>query len=105
MDLLYFTPFQDSEVVSEPLVTDRNDAPLGITNGDVAFHLDDARADILETPDEDDLINGLTTEEMNEVIRQVSNPRATDATRVEAAMLMFGMAGRELQCMYCNVIC
>ncbi|KAL1720219.1 hypothetical protein EV715DRAFT_272090 [Schizophyllum commune] len=93
MELLYFTPSQDSEVASEPLITERNDSPLGISNDDVVFNLDDARADILETPDEEDLINGLTIQEMDSAIRQASNPRSTDAARAQAAMLMFGMAG------------
>ena len=93
MELLYFTPSQDSEVASEPLITERNDSPLGISNDDVVFSLDDARADILETPD--DLINGLTIQEMDSAIRQASNPRSTDAARAQAAMVMFGMAGSE----------
>ncbi|KAL1757953.1 hypothetical protein FB107DRAFT_272385 [Schizophyllum commune] len=97
MELLYFTPSQVSEVASEPLVTERNDLPPGVGKGDAEFTLDHARADILETPDEEELINGLTTEEMNEVIRRVANPRSTDASRAEAAMLMFGMAGRARQ--------
>ena len=95
MELLYFTPSQDSEVVSEPLAIDRNDAPLGTSNDDILFNLADARADILETLDEEDLINGLTIQEMDSAIRQASNPRSTDAARAQAAMVMFGMAGSE----------
>ncbi|KAL1757951.1 hypothetical protein FB107DRAFT_208148 [Schizophyllum commune] len=85
VDLLYFVPPSGPEGARDSSVAGSADDILETPDED----------DILETPDEDDLINGLTIQEMDSAIRQVSNPRATDAARVEAAMLMFGMAGRE----------
>ncbi|KAL1682144.1 hypothetical protein EV122DRAFT_287396 [Schizophyllum commune] len=101
MDLLYFVPSAGPEVPSNTPVAD-SAGPLLVDTGhrNSSFDRDNTSADdydVLETPDEDDLINGLTTEEMSQVLRQVSNPRATDAARAEAAMLMFGMAGRAQQ--------
>ncbi|KAL1720224.1 hypothetical protein EV715DRAFT_272093 [Schizophyllum commune] len=94
MDLLYFVPSPGPNVTSGTPVADST-GPLLVDTGhrNSSFDRDITSADALEPPDEDDLINGLTTEEMSQVIRQVSNPRATDAARAEAAMLMFGMAG------------
>ncbi|KAL1734564.1 hypothetical protein EV714DRAFT_244968 [Schizophyllum commune] len=107
MDLLYFVPpsgpegAPDSSVVGSTgtSLADASDRNGSFDRGDTPAdaHETPDEDDARETPDEDDLINGLTTEEMDEVIRQVANPRATDAARVEAAMLMFGMAGRAQQ--------
>ncbi|KAI4525143.1 hypothetical protein K523DRAFT_301458 [Schizophyllum commune Tattone D] len=98
MDLLYFVPPSGPEGAPDSSVAESTGTSLAdASDRNRSFDRGDTPADAHETPDEDDLINGLTTEEMDEVIRQVSNPRATDAARVEAAMLMFGMAGRARQ--------
>ncbi|KAI5887984.1 uncharacterized protein SCHCODRAFT_02752297 [Schizophyllum commune H4-8] len=97
MDSLYFVPSPGPEA-SSPGPEASSVTPVAESKGPSLAdaggrNISSDRDDAFETPDEDDLINGLTTEEMSRVIRQVSNPRATDAARAQAAMLMFGMAG------------
>ncbi|KAL1734569.1 hypothetical protein EV714DRAFT_280970 [Schizophyllum commune] len=94
MDLLYFVPPSGPEVPSDTLVADSTGLSLAdASDRNRSFERDNTSADALEMPDEDDLINGLTIQEMDSAIRQASDPRSTDAARVQAAMLMFGMAG------------
>ncbi|CAA7259447.1 unnamed protein product [Cyclocybe aegerita] len=57
---------------------------------------DYSSSDSSEKSDEDDeLINGLTTTKMRTVIQQTGDGSLSGSERVNAAMLMFGMAGRE----------
>ncbi|KAL1665728.1 hypothetical protein GGF50DRAFT_126149 [Schizophyllum commune] len=94
MDLLYFVPPSGPEVPSITLVADSTGLSLAdASDRDRSLERDNTSADALEMPDEDDLINGLTIQEIDSAIRQASNPRSTDAARAQAAMLMFGMAG------------
>ncbi|KAI5887991.1 uncharacterized protein SCHCODRAFT_02671915 [Schizophyllum commune H4-8] len=96
LDMLYFVPSQEPKATSGPVDSkERVSNWLGSAVDAVHPGDPDNYPALHERLHEEDLINGLTVEEMDAVIWRAGDPRSTDAARVKAAMLMFGMAGSE----------